>query len=188
MQKIGIVGGIGSGKSEVGKLLLRKGYSVLDCDKEVHELYAKSPELCALLAQNFGSEILTEGGVNKQLLADLVFENAEKRSQLEALVYPFLEAEIQKFFEGASSEKAFLEAALLHKIPKTVASLDAIWEVDAPEGLRLERLVNRGLSHSDAVRRISTQKEKPDFGRVPKIQLQNDSDLAALGLKISALL
>lgn len=188
MQKIGIVGGIGSGKSAVGKLLSEKGYSVLDCDREVHELYARSGDLRALLAKNFGPEVLAEGGVNKRFLADLVFEKPEKRLLLEALVYPFLEEAIKEFFAGAKSDKAFLEAALLHKLPRIVAGLDALWVVDAPEAVRLERLASRGLSRPDALRRISAQKESPDFGNVPKIRVQNDADLAALDLKISALL
>lgn len=188
MQKIGIAGGIGSGKSAVGKILLRLGFEVLDCDLEVHRLYATSSGLRDLLAQNFGSASLIEDGVDKKFLADIIFDNPEKRLLLEGLVYPFLEGSILSFFENAKTGKVFLEAALLHKVPQVVEALDAIWLVDAPAEVRLERLVSRGLSRKDAERRIEAQKEAPTFGSVPTFRLQNASDLASLERKILELL
>ena len=153
---IGITGTIGSGKSTVGECLRRRGLPVLDADACVHELYRDCDALRKELAAAFGPECLTADGVNRAFFADLIFKDAAAREKLEALVYPYLTGSVQEFF-AAHSGPAFLEAALLHRIPQVVKFLDQVWLVDAPAKVRLERLVSRGLSRDDAERRIDAQ-------------------------------
>lgn len=153
---IGITGTIGSGKSTVGESLRRQGLPVLDADACVHELYRDCDALRKELAEAFGSECLTADGVNRKFFADLIFKDDAAREKLEALVYPHLTETVQEFF-AAYSGPAFLEAALLHRIPQVVNLLNQVWLVDAPAKVRLERLVSRGLARGDAERRIETQ-------------------------------
>ena len=176
MLKIGITGSIGAGKSFIGRLLRTRNFLVLDADRKIHELYRDSAGLRAEMASFFGEESLTPTGVNSALIADRVFADANARVKLEQIVYPYLNRAVAEFFDenaenglGVSSENAvqltsavdrcrFVEAALFSRAPELVKMLDEIWIVDAPENVRLERLVERGLSESDARRRIENQR------------------------------
>jgi dephospho-CoA kinase len=129
---------------------------VLDADACVHALYKDCVGLRKALSEEFGETCLTPEGVNRKFFADLIFRDAAAREKLEALVYPYLTDAVQEFF-ASHSGPAFLEAALLHRIPQVVNLLDQVWLVDAPAKVRLERLVSRGLSREDAERRIDAQ-------------------------------
>lgn len=173
MLKIGITGSIGAGKSFMGRLLRARNFQVLDADCKVHELYRDSAGLRAEMAAYFGEECLTPTGVNSALIADRVFADANARVKLEQIVYPYLNRAVAEFFTGEAAdcpkESAtqltrvadkcrFVEAALFSRAPELVKMLDEIWIVDAPECVRLERLVLRGLGESDAKRRIENQR------------------------------
>ncbi|SHK90013.1 dephospho-CoA kinase [Fibrobacter sp. UWB12] len=167
MLKIGITGSIGAGKSFVGNLLRARNFLVLDADRKVHELYRDCAELRAEMAAFFGEACLTPTGVNSALIADRVFADASAREKLEKIVYPYLTRSVAEFFAGdavgVSNENAadkcrFVEAALFSRAPSLVEMLDEIWIVDAPESVRLQRLVARGLSENDAARRIENQR------------------------------
>ena len=153
---IGITGTIGSGKSTVGEILRRRGLPVLDADACVHKLYCDCVALRKELADVFGPACLTADGVNRPFFAELIFKDDSAREKLESIVYPYLTDAVREFF-AANPGPAFLEAALLHRIPQVVELLDQVWLVDAPAGVRLERLEQRGLSREDAERRIEAQ-------------------------------
>ena len=167
MLKIGITGSIGAGKSFMGRLLRARNFQVLDADCKVHELYRDSAGLRAEMAAYFGEECLTPDGVNSALIADRVFADANARVKLEQIVYPYLNRAVADFFTGEAAgfssgndadKCRFVEAALFSRAPELVKMLDEIWIIDAPESARLERLVQRGLSESDAKRRIENQR------------------------------
>ena len=182
---IGITGTIGSGKSTVGECLRRRGLSVLDADACVHELYRDCDALRKELAEAFGPECLTAEGVNHKFFTDLIFKDDTAREKLEALVYPYLTDAVRVFF-AAHSGPAFLEAALLHRIPQVVKFLDQVWLVDAPAQVRLERLEQRGLSRDDAQRRIETQGDIATLAAVwqaqeiPVARIENNGSLEQL--------
>lgn len=188
MRKIGIVGAIGAGKSFVGALLRSHGYRVLDADEAVHDLYRNSNDLRSVIRCAFGPYCLTADGVNRQFFSDLIFRDSNARHRLESLVYPYLSQVALDFFEDEerSYEKGvrFFEAALMSKVPEVSKELDEIWVVTAPEDVRLERLVARGLSEEDARRRIDTQRvlALPNHPNIREIENVGDSDtlLAAI--------
>ena len=128
---------------------------------------------------------MTADGVNRAFFADLIFKDAAAREKLEALVYPYLTGSVQEFF-AAHSGPAFLEAALLHRIPQVVKFLDQVWLVDAPAKVRLERLVSRGLSRDDAERRIDAQGDIDALAAVwqaqeiPVTRIENEGSLEQL--------
>ena len=160
MLKIGITGSIGAGKSFVGKLLRARNFQVLDADRKVHELYRDCAELRAEMASFFGEGCLTPTGVNSALIADRIFADASAREKLEQIVYPYLTRAVADFFDAnvGENEARFVEAALFSRAPSLVEMLNEIWIVDAPENVRLQRLVARGLSENDAARRIENQR------------------------------
>jgi len=191
MVKIGITGSIGSGKSFVGELLRERGFRVLDADRQVHELYRDSKELRAKLADFFGEACLTPTGVNSALIADRVFADDEAREKLEQIVYPYLTTAVKKFFEAGTTETAaFVEAALFSRAPQLVEMLDELWIVEASENVRLQRLIARGLSESDAARRIENQRGAcaPElFAGLQIREITNDGDCSRIETQLGDL-
>ena len=150
MKRIGITGTIGAGKSLASSLLRERGYDVLDADSQVHELYKNCKELRAELAEAFGPQSLTESGVNRKFFAGLIFGDVHARERLEGIVYPHLTRAVREFLDdnpngAANAQPRFLEAAILSRVPEIVGMLDEIWVVDAPEAIRLQRLVARRI-------------------------------------------
>ncbi len=200
MLKIGITGSIGAGKSFVGGLLRERGFQVLDADRKVHELYRDCTELRAELANFFGEDCLTPTGVNSAMIADRIFADASAREKLEQIVYPRLTRAVEHFFEAdagnatnvaADDSARFVEAALFSRAPSLVEMLDEIWIVDAPENVRLQRLVVRGLSESDAARRIENQRGAcaPELFRGKRIRLlTNDGDRSCVEMQLEEML
>ena len=194
MKKIGITGAIGAGKSFAAALLRERGFEVLDADAAVHALYRDSTALRTEMAETFGPECLVEGGVNRRFFVERVFVDKAIREKLEAVVYPHLTGAVRAFFDGesgcngdssaASPERPrFLEAALLSRASGIIALLDEVWIVDAPEELRLRRLVGRGLAEDDARRRIQDQRGACDeslFAGKTIRKLLNTGDTASL--------
>ena len=173
---IGITGTIGSGKSTVGECLRRRGLPVLDADACVHTLYKDCVELRKALSAEFGEACLTADGVNRKFFASRIFSDVATREKLESLVYPYLTDAVREFF-AAHSGPAFLEAALLHRIPEVVKLLDQVWLVDAPAKVRLERLVSRGLVRDDAECRIKAQGDIAAIWQaqeIPVAKIEND--------------
>ena len=172
MRKIGITGSIGAGKSLVSSLLRERGYTVLDADSQVHELYRDCKELRAELAEAFGPQSLTESGVNRKFFAGLIFGDVHARERLEGIVYPHLTRAVREFLDdnpngAANAQPRFLEAAILSRVPEIVGMLDEIWVVDAPEATRLQRLIARGMEAEDAKRRILDQAGVCDIALFP---------------------
>ena len=208
MLKIGITGSIGAGKSFVGELLRERNFQVLDADRKVHELYRDCAELRAEMAAFFGEGCLTPTGVNSALIADRIFADASAREKLEQIVYPYLTRAVVNFFDANAAGSAnsadakcaansgvknarFVEAALFSRAPSLVEMLDEIWIVDAPERVRLQRLVARGLSENDAARRIENQRGAcaPELFPGKRIRtIMNDGDRSQVEFQLDGLL
>ena len=152
---IGITGSIGAGKSLVGRLLRDRHIRVIDADVAVHHLYRDNVGLRAAIAKEFGDDILTEKGICRSRMANLIFGDPSARTRLESLVYPVLTEYLLR------ENPAFVEAALFENVPELVEHLDEIWVVTASEEVRLKRLVEkRDFTEEDARRRIELQRPR----------------------------
>lgn len=186
----GITGTIGAGKSLVGRILRDKEIRVIDADVAVHHLYRDDKALRAAIAKEFGEDMLTEKGVSRTRMANLVFSDPTARKRLEALVYPALTQYLLK------ANPAFVEAALFENVPELVSRLDEIWVVSAAREVRKNRLIqNRGFSEEDAERRIELQSAKDDEAEWNRLFpgkklrfIDNSSDEASLKNQIEKIL
>jgi dephospho-CoA kinase len=161
MLRIGLTGGIASGKSVVASMLRDRDYPVLDADPLAHELLEPGQPAYDEVVREFGREILLPGGaVDRKKLGAIVFANAQKRARLNQITHPRIRDIAAKWFAAldrpGGPDFAFLEAALILESgpQKNVDRVIVCW--CRPEQ-QFERLKERGLLPEDAQRRIAAQ-------------------------------
>lgn len=150
MWKIGITGGIGSGKSTVCRLFAQKGVAVYDSDVEAKRLMAS--ELRDRIEARFGAAAFAGDRLDRKYLADLVFNDPQALADLNAIVHPAVMRDFEAWAERQQGDYVVLESAILFEaglethVDKTLAVL-------APESLRIERVGRRDGCDQQAVRR-----------------------------------
>ena len=161
MLRLGLTGGIASGKSAVAAMLRDFGFSVLDADSLAHKLIEPGQPAYDEVLQEFGPSIADAGGrIDRAKLAAIVFGDRAKLDRLNAIVHPRVAEVISRQFEEwqrqGTRDAAFVEAALIIEagIHKTLDGLVVAW--CEPEQ-QFERLRARGLSEAEARRRIAAQ-------------------------------
>ncbi len=165
---IGLTGGIGSGKSTVGCLLVELGAVLIDADAIVHELQAPGSPMLKELADAFGPEIVgTDGALDRKALAALVFGDSEARSRLGSIVHPPTIAEMGRRMKAAIEADAplvvldvplLLEGAKVGRGAAVAFPYDAIVVVYVPEAVQIERAMARdGASRDEVLARVRAQ-------------------------------
>lgn len=172
--RIGLTGGIGSGKSTVAKIFQVLGVPVFDSDTEAKQLYLDNPELKAAIMNNFGEDIYANGRFNPGLLASRVFPFADKTRQLNELVHPLVQQKFEEWASHVSVPYIVKEAALLVE-SGSYKSLDALILVSAPSELRVKRTMLRDGSTNDQVlERMKRQLPDEDKRRYCQYEIIND--------------
>lgn len=157
MYKVGITGGIGSGKSTVCRMLAERGVALYDADSRAKELMASSEALRKALIENFGAETFTAEGLNRAYLAERVFNDKEQLRLLNSLVHPAVIADFEAWAEAQEGSYVLFESAILFEAGLE-SRVDAVVAVMAPESLRVERVMERdGHSHEQVMARIKNQ-------------------------------
>lgn len=150
--KVAITGSIGSGKSSVGAYLRSKSFEVIDTDKLVHDFYRSS--LYDAVVDVFGINILDpSGAIDRTKLGALVFENPLALNDLESIVFPAVSEYIMSINDRAL---VFFEVPMLFE-SNMEDLFDSILMIDADQSLALERLVLRGISREEALKRLAFQ-------------------------------
>lgn len=158
MIKIGVTGGIGSGKTMVCKVISAMGYPVYHADIEAKRIVNTNSEVILKVKQLFGSNIYTQNSLDRKKLAGVVFNNADLLQKLNSIVHPAVADDFEKWVENNSkSPLIFKEAAILFESGayKTVDKVVAIW---APEDLRISRVSERdGVTKEQVMERMKNQ-------------------------------
>jgi dephospho-CoA kinase len=175
MLRVGLTGGIGSGKSMVAKVFAMLGAPVYDADAASKRLYATHEGLQQALKENFGADIYTVKGLDRAKLAAIVFNDPEKLEQLNALVHPPTIADAEAWMmQQEHMPYVIKEAALLFE-SGSAAGLDLIIGVDAPVFLRLQRAMQRdGISREDVQARMKRQIDPEIKMRLCDFVIRND--------------
>lgn len=157
MYKVGITGGIGSGKSTVCRMLVERGIALYDADSRAKELMSTSEALRKALIENFGAETFTAEGLNRAYLAERVFNDKQQLHLLNSLVHPAVIADFEAWAEGQEGHYVLFESAILFEAGLE-SRVDAVVAVMAPEALRVERVMARdGHSAEQVMARIKNQ-------------------------------
>lgn len=176
MAVIGITGGIGAGKSVVSRVLRCKGFTVYDCDSEARRLMEESDELKRDIACRLGGECLTpDGRLHRQAIASRIFGDDGHRRWLNSRVHAMVREDIAARAASHSDGTLFVESAIMRTSGLDLMC-DAIWLVDAPTDLRLERACRRDGSDREAVlaRMKSQASEFEDFACSSVATIEND--------------
>ena len=149
MIRVGVTGGIGSGKSTVCRLFAERGVPVYDSDSEAKRLMGEDPSLRAA----FGDETFRDGVLNRRYLAATVFGDRHALARLEALVHPCVKRDFERWAAERTAEPyVVLECAILYESGMD-AAVDRVVAVVAPEELRLVRVNARGGASAAEIRR-----------------------------------
>jgi dephospho-CoA kinase len=156
MLKVGLTGGIGSGKSTVAKMFEELGIPIYEADKRAKELQNQEP-LKAKIEEVFGADIYIENELNRKALAQIVFSNNEKLEQLNQIVHPPVAIDFDNWLSKQSSEYIIKEAAIIFEI-KAESQYDKVILVTAPKDVRIGRVMQRdSVNKKDVEARIKNQ-------------------------------
>lgn len=150
MYKVGITGGIGSGKSTVCGLLSAYGVSVYDSDTRAKALMEQSVILRESLCAAFGEECYNEDGLNRQYLASKVFGDEQSLIKLNSIVHPAVRADFRSWAEQQSGEYVVLESAILFEAAFET-EVDTTLAVLAPVEERVRRAMGRDGAEREAI-------------------------------------
>lgn len=150
MLKIGLTGGIGSGKSVVAGIFKVLGIPVFDADAEARNIMENSPELRAAITREFGNDSYANGTLNRKYLAAIVFNNAFQLDKLNALVHPFTIAAAEEWALQQTSPYVVKEAALFFEAGSAIG-FDYMIGVSAPQAIRIKRVMERDAVTRDEV-------------------------------------
>lgn len=155
MLRIGLTGGIGSGKSTVAALFARRGVPVIDTDEIAHTLTRPGTEAVAEIAAAFGADILTpEGAIDRRRLAARVFADSTERQRLEAILHPRIRAETERRLRALNTPYVLVVVPLLIEAGFTDL-VDRVLVVDCEEQTAIRRAAARSHRSEDEIRAIA---------------------------------
>ena len=157
MLKVGITGGIGSGKSTVAHIFETLGIPVYYADDAAKKLMNENKELKQQVQQLFGEAAYTNGQLNRAFLSAQVFNNPEKLAMLNAVVHPVTIADAAKWMQQQTAAYAIKEAALIFE-SGAQENLDKVIGVFAPKAIRIKRVMDRdGITREEVLSRMNKQ-------------------------------
>lgn len=189
MIRVGLTGGIGSGKSEVARMLAAHGAVVVDADALAREAVEPgTPGLAAVVAE-FGMGVLApDGSLDRPRLGRLVFADEVRRQALEAIVHPYVGRRSQELMAAAAPD-----AVVVYDVPLLVEKglqdgYDVVVVVDAADEVRLGRLVERrGMTTDDARARMASQASREKRLAAADHIVGNDGDVSDLEHEVAGL-
>lgn len=192
MKRIGLTGGIGSGKSTVAQMLADRGAVIIDADAISRQLMEPGSEVLSETIRAFGPEIVTaEGSLDRPVLASLIFEDENKRQILNGIVHPAVRAESERQAAAALATPGF-SGILVEDIPLLAETgqahrFDGVIVVETALEVRLERLVNhRGMSRADTLARIQAQARDQQRRQIATWLIDNSHSLAETQEQVDA--
>ena len=171
---VALTGGIGSGKSTVGKLFQQLGAVVVDSDQLAREVVERGSSGFEQIVSFFGDEILKNGEINRSLLAEIIFKDPAKRKDLEQITHPL----IRKAFADIVA-KSGDQAIVINQIPLLVESkyeynFDHVITVSTSEDKRIARLLAKGYTQEQIQNRMKSQVSDADREKIADSIIQNN--------------
>ena len=188
MVRVGLTGGIASGKSLVAAELAARGAIIIDADVLAREVVEPGTPGLAAIIERFGPQVLTDGRLDRAHLAEIVFADPAARQDLERIVHPAVRARAVELERAAGSA-----AVVVHVIPLLVETgqqwnFDLVITIDVDHETQIQRMMARnGFSRAEAESRIAAQAAREDRRAAADVVLDNSGDVAQLKDQIDAL-
>ncbi|MGL5015304.1 MAG: dephospho-CoA kinase [Bacteroidales bacterium] len=180
MIKVGITGGIGSGKSLLCTYLLHRGIEVYNCDIQAKRIMSQDPEVKRRIIELLGDDSYSEEGLNRKYIALKVFNDRELLKSLNAIVHPAVRRDFIEWSDSLNAEVVALEAAILFEGSFHTA-IDKIITVEASAESRILRVIARdSLSRDEVERRIANQMSSQERIERADFVLYNEDDQAII--------
>lgn len=180
MLKIGLTGGIGSGKTIVSQIFSVLGIPVFYADNVAKAIMNEDENLKQNIIDLFGKDAYKENTLNRKYIADIVFNDAFKLEQLNALVHPVTIAAADKWMDEQTTTYIIKEAALMFESP-AAAHLDYVIGVYAPQHLRFQRVMHRdNIKREDVLARMNNQIDEEIKMKLCDFVIVNDEKQAVL--------
>lgn len=157
MIKVGLTGGIGSGKTTVATIFKTLGIPIYEADKEARRLMETNNEIISALIQKYGQEIYINNKLNKTLLSEIIFKNSDQLKHVNQIVHPVVRDDFMRWSEEQKAPYVIEEAAILFESGSD-SVMDFVITVTAPESTRIERVKERdNLDKKQIIARINNQ-------------------------------
>ena len=186
MMKVGLTGGIGSGKSTVAKILLELGFPVYNSDKRAKWLMNNDSILKNNIASIFGESSYINGVLNTNFISNIVFSNPDKIVQLNSLVHPSVSKDFDKWLKlNISHNIIFKEAAILIE-SGAYLKMNKIILVESRNDLKIERILKRDSTDFDSVKkRMDSQSSDIKNKKYVDYIIENNETLESLNTKVN---
>lgn len=187
--KLGLTGGIGSGKSTVATLFEKKGATIIDTDQIAHELTAPQGLAMSAIEKAFGKDFVTkEGALDRQKMRQKVFEDKNAKSQLESILHPMIREVADKRAKESTGAYVIFVIPLLVEKKVWQEKVDRILVVDCDEEDQISRVKKRNHFTREAVLAImKTQASREMRLNAADDVIKNNTDLASLSEKVDEL-
>ena len=181
MKKIGLTGGIGSGKSTIAQIIKHIGYPVYIADKEAARLMNSHPDIRKDITERLGANCYTsEGHINKPVLAQIIFENKEALEEVNRIVHPRVMEAFEQWAAMQSASLVFCETAILYE-SGLERYFDAVICVTAPEEVRVRRVMERDHCElKDVMARVRNQMDEDEKCQRANFVIYNDGEHMAV--------
>jgi dephospho-CoA kinase len=190
--RVGLTGGIGSGKSEVSRRLAAHGAVIIDADVAARAVVAPGTPGLSRVADAFGSGVLgPDGALDRERLGAIVFGDPDSRTTLNAIVHPLV-GEWMRAAEQAAVAASGGDVIIVHDVPllaenRRAADFDLVIVVDVPPELQVERLVGqRDMTPEQARARMAAQASRERRLAVADLVIDNSGSLADLDRRVAA--
>ncbi|WP_329179901.1 dephospho-CoA kinase [Streptomyces sp. NBC_01477] len=188
MLTVGLTGGIGAGKSEVGRLLASYGAVLVDSDRIAREVVEPGTEGLAAVVAEFGTGVLApDGSLDRPKLGAVVFADEDRRKALNAILHPLIAARSDELRRAAGPGDIVLQDVPLLTENGLAPLFDLVVVVDADPATQLDRLVRlRGMAEDEARSRMAAQASRAERLAVADLVIDNDGPLDALEPQVRA--
>jgi dephospho-CoA kinase len=186
--RIGLTGGIGSGKSTVANMFAKLGVPVIDADVIAHDIVQPGQPALQTIVRIFGADVLdNDGNLNREYMRSLAFHDSDYRQKLESILHPLIYEIIEKEYNKIQYDYCIIVVPLLIETG-AINKFDRILIVDVTEELQLQRASKRDLDHKGQIRKIiQIQASRNDRHKVTDDIITNNGSIDCLQVQVDQL-
>ena len=184
MLVVALTGGIGSGKSTVGQIFEDLGAIVADSDQMARNVVERGTTGFDQIVAAFGDEVLKNGELDRAALAEVIFKDPVKRTQLEQITHPLIRRAFAEIVESAQNDSIVINQIPLLVESKHEYKFDHVITVSATEEVRIQRLLMRGMNLTQIKQRIGAQSTDAQREAISDTVISNDKDHSELLVEV----